>query len=62
MEMHLTRKLSNRRMFPAFDLLASGTRRDDLLLPEDTLNRVGVLQKFLGTMNQIEGMEFLIDK
>lgn len=62
MEMHLTRKLSNRRMFPAFDLLASGTRRDDLLLPEDTLNRVWVLQKFLGTMNQIEGMEFLIDK
>lgn len=62
MEMHLTRKLANRRMFPAFDLLASGTRRDDLLLPEDTLNRVWVLQKFLGTMNQIEGMEFLIDK
>jgi len=62
MEMHLTRKLANRRMFPAFDLLISGTRRDDLLLPEDKLNKVWVLQKFLSTMNQIEGMEFLIDK
>lgn len=62
MEMHLTRKLANRRIFPAFDLLVSGTRRDDLLLPEETLNKVWVLQKFLGAMNQIEGMEFLIDK
>ncbi len=47
MEMHMTRKLSNRRMYPAFDLLISGTRRDDLLLPEDDLNKVWVLQKFL---------------
>lgn len=62
MEMHLTRKLANRRIFPAFDLLVSGTRRDELLLPEDKLNKVWVLQKFLGTMNQVEGMEFLIDK
>lgn len=62
MEMHLTRKLANRRIFPAFDLLVSGTRRDDLLLPEETLNKVWVLQKFLSTMNQIEGMEFLIDR
>lgn len=62
MEMHLTRKLANRRTFPAFDLLISGTRRDDLLLPPETLNKVWVLQKLLGTMNQIEGMEFVIDK
>jgi len=62
MEMHLTRKLSNRRVFPAFDLMASGTRRDDLLLPEDTLNKVWVMQKMLSNMNQIESMEFLIDK
>lgn len=62
MEMHLTRKLANRRIFPAFDLLVSGTRRDELLLPEEKLNKVWVLQKFLATMNQIEGMEFLIDK
>jgi transcription termination factor Rho len=62
MEMHLTRKLANRRIFPAFDLLASGTRRDELLLPEDNLNKIWILQKFLGAMNQIESMEFLIDK
>lgn len=62
MEMHMTRKLSNRRIYPAFDLLVSGTRRDDLLIPEDELNKVWVLQKLLGTMSTIEGMEFLIDK
>ena len=62
MEIHMTRKLSNRRIYPAFDLLMSGTRREDLLLSEDDLNKVWVLQKFLATMNTIEGMEFLIDK
>jgi transcription termination factor Rho len=62
MEMHMTRKLANRRTFPAFDLLISGTRRDDLLVPEQELNKIWVLQKFLATMNLIEGMEFLIDK
>lgn len=62
MEMHMTRKLSNRRIFPAFDLLVSGTRRDDLLHTEDDLNKVWVMQKFLSGMNTIEGMEFLIDK
>jgi transcription termination factor Rho len=61
MEMHMTRKLSNKRIFPAFDLAMSGTRREDLLLGED-LNKVWVLQKFLSTMNINEGMEFLIDK
>ena len=62
MEMHMTRKLSNRRIYPAFDLLVSGTRRDDLLTPEDELNKVWVLQKLLATMSTSEGMEFLIDK
>ena len=62
MEMHMTRKLANKRIFPAFDLLVSGTRRDDLLLPETELNKVWVTQKFLSTMNAQEGMEFLIDK
>lgn len=62
MEMHMTRKLSNRRIYPAFDLLSSGTRREDLLHDPDTLNKVWVLQKFLSTMSTIEGMEFLIDK
>jgi len=62
MEMHMTRKLSNRRIYPAFDLLVSGTRRDELLHSEEDLNKVWVMQKFLATMNAIEGMEFLIDK
>lgn len=62
MEMHMTRKLSNRRIFPAFDLLISGTRRDDLLYPEEDLNKVWVLQKFLSSMSPIEAMEFLIEK
>jgi transcription termination factor Rho len=62
MEMHMTRKLSNRRIYPAFDILISGTRRDDLLHTPENLNKVWVLQKFLGTMNTQEGMEFLIDK
>ena len=62
MEINMTRKLSNRRIYPAFDLLVSGTRRDDLLQPSDQLNKVWVLQKFLSNMNLIEGMEFLIDK
>jgi len=62
MEIHMTRKLSNRRIFPAFDLLISGTRRDDLLLSEEELNKVWVLQKFLSTMNVIEAIEFLIEK
>ncbi|MDP3788603.1 MAG: transcription termination factor Rho [Candidatus Chromulinivorax sp.] len=62
MELHLTRKLSNRRTFPAFDLIPSGTRREDLLLTEEELNHSWVLHKFLSTMNVVEGMEFLIDK
>lgn len=62
MEIHLSRKLANRRIYPAFDIQNSGTRREDLLLSEDELNRMWVLQKFLSTMNTIEGMEFLIEK
>jgi transcription termination factor Rho len=62
MELHMSRKLANRRLFPAFDLLMSGTRREELLLPEDELNKSWILRKFLSTMNTLEGMEFLIDK
>lgn len=62
MEMHMTRKLSNRRIYPAFDLVMSGTRREDLLIPEDELNKIWVIQKLLGSMSTIEGMEFLLDK
>lgn len=62
MEVHMSRKLSNLRVFPAFDLLMSGTRREELLLSEDVLNKVRVLRKLLSTMSTVEGMEFLIDK
>jgi transcription termination factor Rho len=62
MEMHLTRKLANRRLFPAFDLLMSGTRREELLIPEVELNKIWVLRKLLATMNTIEGMELLLEK
>ncbi len=62
MEIHLTRKLANRRIYPAFDLLNSGTRREELQLDPVGVKRMWVLQKFLGTMNTVEGMEFLIDK
>ncbi|MBI2344575.1 transcription termination factor Rho [Candidatus Dependentiae bacterium] len=62
MELHLTRKLSNRRTFPAFDILSSSTRRDDLLLSEDELNQAWILHRLLSTMNVVEGMEFIINK
>ncbi|HBS48024.1 TPA: transcription termination factor Rho [Candidatus Dependentiae bacterium] len=62
MEIHLSRKLSNRRVYPAFDLQESGTRREELLLGEDFVNRAWVLRKFLSSMNTVETMEFLIDK
>ncbi len=62
MEIHLTRKLSNKRVFPAFDLQMSGTRREELMLPEDALKNMWVLQKFIATMSTTEGMDFLIDK
>ena len=62
MELHLTRKLANRRVYPAFDLLISSTRRDELLVSEDELSKIWILHKLLSTMNTVEGMEFLIDK
>lgn len=62
MEIHLTRKLSNKRIYPAIDILASGTRREDLFLAPDTIKSMWVLQKFITSMNTIDGMEFLIDK
>lgn len=62
MEMHMSRKLANRRIYPSYDLLSSSTRRDDLLFTEDEQKRSWVLQKFLSNMNMIEGMEFMIDK
>ncbi|MBM3886754.1 transcription termination factor Rho, partial [Candidatus Dependentiae bacterium] len=62
MEIHLTRKLSNKRVYPAFDLQNSGTRREELMLNEEQVSNLWVLQKFMSTMNTVEGMEVLIDK
>ncbi|MDO9154592.1 MAG: transcription termination factor Rho, partial [Paludibacter sp.] len=59
MELQLDRKLSNKRIFPAVDIMASSTRRDDLLLDQDTLNRMWILRRHLSDMNSIEAMEFL---
>lgn len=62
MELQLDRKLANRRIYPAIDLLASSTRRDDLLIEKETLTRLWVLRKHLGDMNPQEAMEFLLDR
>jgi transcription termination factor Rho len=62
MEIHLTRKLSNKRIFPAFDIQSSGTRREELMLSEEEMKNLWVLQKFIGTMSTNEGMELLIDR
>ena len=59
MELQLDRKLSNKRIFPAVDIIASSTRRDDLLLSNDTLSRMWVLRNFLSDMNSVEAMQFL---
>ncbi len=59
MELQLDRKLSNRRMYPSIDITASGTRREDLLMKEEELQRVWILRKFMSDMNSIEAMEFL---
>ncbi len=62
MELQLDRKISNRRVFPAIDILTSGTRREDLLLDKETLQRVWLLRKHLADMNPIEAMEFMKDR
>lgn len=62
MELQLDRKLSNRRVYPAIDVPASGTRREDLLMKEEELQRVWILRKFMADMNSIEAMEFLLSK
>ncbi|WP_339700365.1 transcription termination factor Rho [uncultured Marixanthomonas sp.] len=62
MELQLDRKISNRRIFPAIDLTSSSTRRDDLLLDENVIQRMWVLRKYLADMNPVEAMEFINDK
>lgn len=62
MELHLDRKIADRRVFPAFDLIRSGTRKEELLIPRENLNRVWILRRLLQEMNAVDAMEFIIDK
>ncbi|HPF12119.1 MAG TPA: transcription termination factor Rho [Flavobacteriaceae bacterium] len=62
MELQLDRKISNRRIFPSIDLTSSSTRRDDLLLDENVIQRMWVMRKYLADMNPVEAMEFINDK
>lgn len=62
MELQLDRKLSNKRVYPSVDLNASSTRREDLLLSKEFINRIWILRKYLSDMNSVEAMEFLLDR
>lgn len=62
MELQLDRKLSNKRIFPAVDIIASSTRRDDLLIRAENLNRMWILRNFLSDRNSIEAMEFIKER
>lgn len=62
MEIHLDRKLVDKRVFPAIDINKSGTRKEELLLPKDELNRVWVLRKVLNPLSSVESMELLLEK
>ena len=62
MEIYLERKLADRRVFPAIDINRSGTRKEELLLPQESLNRIWLLRKVLQPLNTIDAMEFLLEK
>lgn len=62
MELQLDRKISNRRIYPAIDITASGTRREDLLIDKDVLRRIWVIRKFIADMNPVEAMEFMKER
>jgi transcription termination factor Rho len=62
MELQLDRRIANRRLFPAIDLVSSSTRRDDLLLDDNTIKRMWIMRKYLADMNPVEAMEFIIDR
>jgi len=62
MELQLDRKISNKRIFPAIDLTSSSTRRDDLLLDENTIHRMWIMRKYLADMNPVEAMDFINDR
>jgi transcription termination factor Rho len=62
MELQLDRKIANKRIFPAIDLTSSSTRRDDLLLDENTIQRMWIMRKYLADMNPVEAMDFINDR
>ena len=62
MELQLDRRIANRRIFPAIDLISSSTRRDDMLLDEKTIQRMWIMRKYLADMNPVEAMEFINDR
>ncbi|HPN09865.1 MAG TPA: transcription termination factor Rho, partial [Syntrophales bacterium] len=62
MELHLDRRIADRRIFPAFDLIRSGTRKEELLIPKNNLNRIWILRRLLQEMNPVDAMDFIIDK
>jgi len=62
MEVHLDRKLADKRVFPSIDINQSGTRKEELLVDKDDLNKMWILRKVLSPLSTVESMEFLIDK
>ena len=62
MEIHLDRKMAEKRTYPAINVNKSGTRREELLIPQDILQKIWVLRKLLYPMEDLEAMEFLLDK
>ena len=62
MEIHLDRKLTDKRVFPSIDVQKSGTRKEELLIPKEDLNRIWVLRKVLNPLSPVEAMELLLDK
>lgn len=62
MELQLDRKIANRRIYPAIDITASGTRREDLLVSKEVLQRIWLIRKFIADMNPIEAMEFMKER
>ncbi|MBN1549852.1 transcription termination factor Rho, partial [bacterium] len=62
LEIHLDRRLVDRRVFPAFDIKRSGTRKEELLLEKDVLQKIWILRKLLNPMGVVESMEFLLEK
>jgi transcription termination factor Rho len=61
-EIQLDRRLADKRVWPAFEIKRSGTRKEELLLSEDILNRVWILRKLLTSLNTVDNMEFLLEK